>query len=127
MPPVPLYPDRPVPYTNGHHSWWVWDGHEINLMESDLEAYPLPVRAAVLAHRDATSPDELDAAAYLVWVVEEHPPWDGGCSTCDTAGPCPYLRRAEYIGTEFLVRKSWELIYRSRANIARFDQKRAVA
>lgn len=127
MPPVPMYPNNPMPNTDGHHRWWVWDGHEINLNEEDLNAYPKPVRAAVLAYRDAVTPEELDAAAYLVWVVEEHSPWSGGCSTCRTVEPCEYLRRGDEVAAEFLIRKSLELVARSKANIAHYDRNRGAA
>lgn len=128
MPPVPMYPDNPIPHTGGLHRLWMWDGHEIDLGNPDLEAYPMPVRAAVLAHRDATDDvsEDLDAAAVLVWIVEEHPPWSGGCSSCGTPGECDQLLAARDVALLFLIRKSTEVVRRSRATIARFDKKRGL-
>ena len=66
--------------------WWRIDGHDV-----DLNAewkYPTNVRVALLLNRDAATPEEEDLAAVLTWAVEEHPGWDGGCTTCGTPGPC---------------------------------------
>jgi hypothetical protein len=127
MPPVPMYPNNPMPCTDGHHRWWMWNGHEINLNADDLDEPPVPVRAAILAHRDAVSPEDLDFAFYLVWLVDEHPPWDRNCPTCHTAGPCTDQLLAHGIALQFLIRKSTEIVRRSQANLARRDWKRATA
>lgn len=127
MPPVPMYPDNPIPDSGGMHRLWMWDGHEIDLKSDDEGAYPVPVRAAVLAHRDADpdDPDDLDAAALLVWTVEEHPPWSGGCPTCGTAGECDAQQAARDVALLYMIRKTAIVVRRSRATVARFDQKRA--
>lgn len=123
MPPVPMYPDHPMQGTDNHHRWWVWDGHEINLNGDN----PHLVAEATLAHRDASSDEERDVAVYLVWVVESHPSWDGGCSACRTDRACDEQRRANGVALEFLIRKSTKLVRRSKANIARFDEMRGAA
>jgi hypothetical protein len=123
MPPVPMYPDQPMENTDGHHRFWMWNGHEINLNEEDLDAYPKPVRTAVLCWRDTSTPEETDLAEYLVWTVEQHDPWDGGCQACGTPEACDALVEANQLGTIFLIKKSAELVRRSRANLARRDWK----
>jgi len=122
---MPLTPMNPVLETRPH--WWLWDGHEINLNESDPNAYPKLARAAVLAHRDAESPEDLDAAAYLAWAVEEHPPWNGGCTACGAEDSCDDQRRANGIALEFLIRRSTDFLRSARATAAQIDQKRTAA
>lgn len=117
MPPEPLYPapDR--------QQFWLWEGHEVDLTADHL---PRLVRAAVLAHQDADPGEERDIAEVLAWTVELHPPWDGhGCPTCATTTPCDDQQRAEGLATEFLLRKSADLVARARATITRIEQKRA--
>lgn len=123
MPPVPMYPDQPMENTNGHHRFWIWNGHEINLNEDDFHAIPTPVRTAVLCWRDATTSEETDIAEYLAWAVEQHDPWTTDCEACETPNPCSTLVEAEQIGTAFLIKKSAELVRRSQANLARRDWK----
>jgi hypothetical protein len=128
MPPVPMYPDNPIADSGGLHRLWMWGDHEIDLdPRLDGDAYPVPVRAAVLAHRDADpdDPDDLDAAALLVWTVEEHPPWSGGCSTCGTAAECDAQQAARDVALLYMIRKTTTIVRRSRVTVARFDQKRA--
>lgn len=128
MPPDPIHPNNPIPDSDGLHRLWMWNGHEIDLdPRLDDGRHPLPVRAAVLAHRDADpdDPDDLDAAALLVWTVEEHPPWSGGCTTCGTSTACDAQRAGRDVALEFLLRKSTAVLTRSQANADRFDQKRA--
>lgn len=127
MPPEPLYPDAPMANTDGHHRWWIWDGHVVTLKPDDGEWNPPLVAEAILAHRDASTDEERDVAVYLVWVVESHPTWDGGCPTCHTDKACDEQWRANGVALEFLIRKSTELVRRSKANIARFDEKRGAA
>jgi hypothetical protein len=102
------------------HRRWLWDGHEVDLQANDL---PLLVRVAVLAHRDARTDEDQDAAAYLAWAVEEHPPWTGGCERCLTGGPCSDQRQASEVVLEFLIRRSTAFIASAKSTIARLEQK----
>lgn len=123
MAPVPLYPKDPTPDTDNHHRWWWWEQRDVNLADSQ----PYLVAEAVLAHRDASTEEEIDMAVYLVWTVELHPPWDGGCRTCDVLNPCAEQRKASNLALEFLIRRSTDLMRRSKTTVARFDEKRGMA
>lgn len=71
--------------------WWLVHGIEVDLNAVE-GTYPLLLRAAALARRDADTPEERDIAAYLEWVSAE----DG--------------RGGELIAVEFLARKAWQLV-----------------
>lgn len=120
MPPIPMNPTSQDTWAMMHRQW-LWDGHEVDLNSDRL---PQLVRVAVLAHRDARTDEEQDTAAYLGWLVEEHPPWNGGCERCHSSGPCADQRQASGVVLEFLVRKSTALIASARSTIARLEEKR---
>jgi hypothetical protein len=122
MPPEPLD-------TEGR--MWRWLGQSIDLGDDqphDGKAYAPNVRAAILAHRDASTPEEEDAAVYLVWSTEEHPPTENGphagCRTCRTDKPCAEQDRAFSIANQFLLTKSMQLVHRSRRRLAEVDRAR---
>jgi hypothetical protein len=60
-----------------------------------------------------------------VWTVEEHPTRSGGCPTCGTSGECAAQQVARDIALLYLIRKTTTIVRRSRATLARLDQKRA--
>lgn len=91
---------------------WLWCGRRITTLGS---SYPQMVHAAILANRDASTEEERDAAEVLIWTVELHPPWDGNCPTCGTAGACEAQRRGDVVGLEYLIRKSTEIVRRCAA------------
>jgi len=109
---------------------WEWLGHTVDIGSpgcvTPIQDYPglRLVGAAVLAHRDAVTPADLDDAALLGYIVEAHPPWDGNCPACGTAEPCQPQRDGELLAGAYLVRKSTELVQRSRANLAAHDARR---
>lgn len=111
MPPLPMHPADP------HRRWWMWGTHEIDLRGDDPP--PAPIRAAVLAVRDAVTDEDHAAAAYLVWAIEEHPPWDGGCAACHTADRCPDQQTAVDVGFEFVMRHSSRLVTAARDRFQR--------
>jgi hypothetical protein len=94
---------------------WQWCGRAIHLIKDDQ---PRLVLAALLAYRDASTPEDGDVAELLVWTVEEHPPWDDHCPTCGTDGACDTQRQADELALDYLIRKSTELVRRSRERIA---------
>lgn len=126
MPPVPMYPNNPIPDSGGLHRLWMWDDHEIDL-RNDADAYPVPVRAAVLAHRDANpdDSDDLDDDALLTWTVEAHPPWSGCCPACRMSDQCDAQQAVRDVALLYMIRKTANIVRRSRATLAQFDQKRA--
>lgn len=82
--------------------WWRLAGHEIDLQADPDAGQPANVRAAVLAFRDKQTAEDEDVCELLLWQIEEHPPWGGGCSTCKTTGECPDQARAWHVATEWL-------------------------
>lgn len=80
--------------------WWRIDGHDVDLNAE--WAYPPNVRTALLLARDAVTDEEHDLAEVLAWSVEEHPGWDGGCTTCGTTGPCADQAQIGDYGLEWL-------------------------
>jgi hypothetical protein len=104
--------------------WWRVDGHEVDLNAS-TGTYPLNVRAAVLAHRDADTPEEHDLAALLEWVTEAHPLWDGACPTCGR--DCPDQSRIRPLATDWLFVKSQQIHRRFTARLARLEAQRRTA
>lgn len=102
----------PPTRTSDDGTRWEWCGRSIGTLDSN---YPRMVHAAILANRDASTDEERDAAEVLIWTVEFHPPWDGTCPTCGTAGACDGQRRADVIGLEYLIRKSTEIMRRCAA------------
>lgn len=99
---------------HGDHVWSV-DGHTVDTRNSDIHAYPCNVRDAVLAHRDAETAEERDLADLLIWSIEEHPPWDGGCSACQTTGICDFQGQMRRMAIHFLIERTTLMIARYRA------------
>ncbi len=97
----------PPTKTNGTGQNWLWMGRRISTVDGE---YPRLVAAAILAYRDAWIGPDLDTAEVLVWTVEEHPPWNGNCPACGTAGACDAQRRGDVVALEYLIKKSTELI-----------------
>jgi len=123
MPPEPLD-------TEGR--MWRWLGLVIDLGDdqaSDGKVYAPNVRAALLAHRDAVTPEEQDTAVYLVWSTEEHPPSENGphagCRTCRTERPCAEQDRAYLLANEYLTAKTQQLVAASRRRLQRSTPIRA--
>lgn len=114
----------PVPLDDGGHVWQ-WGDRVLVLADED-QPTPLMVCAAILAIRDATTPEHEDVAAVLVWTVEEHPPWDGPCPNCGTPDLCDDQKRAHGLALEFLITKSTEIVRRSRQRLARLDPQGAI-
>lgn len=86
--------------------WWLAHGVEVDLNAVE-GGYPLVLRAAVLAHRDADSPEELDIAAYLEWASS------------------PEGSAGELIAVEFLSRKAQQLVARLNERLDRLERRRA--
>lgn len=83
--------------------WWLVNGQEVDL-NADAGTCPPNVRAAVLAHRDASTPEEQDIAAYLEWAL--------------TAEPGEAFR----VATEFCWTKSQQIYQRLLATIDRLGE-----
>lgn len=96
------------PLDNGDR-WWSWDGHTIDLC-ADPGYVPASARLAILAHRDAETDEDRDMAELLTWLVENHPPWRGGCATCRTSTPCTVQRNAESPATSWLIDRTQRLL-----------------
>lgn len=97
---------------------WLVDGHVVDTRNPDPDAYPVNVRDAVLAHRDAETDEERDTADLLAWSIEEHPPWDGGCSFCDIKGMCAIQAQMRYLAVGYLITKTNLMMARYRAGEA---------
>lgn len=115
MPPEPLD-------TEGR--MWRWLGQVIDLGDdqaTDGKVYAPNVRAAILAHRDAVTPEEQDTAVYLVWSTEEHPPSENGphasCVTCRSDESCAEQHRAYLLANEYLTAKAQQLVAASRRRL----------
>lgn len=85
--------------------WWRWHGHVIDLLGEPGQT-PAFVGPAVLAHRDAVTEEDSDMADFLAWLIEDHPPWNGGCAACRTAGPCTVQSNAQRPVTEWLITRT---------------------
>lgn len=105
MPPTRLGDDRT----------WQWGDRVVHLLGGD---HPRIVYAALLAFRDAATPEDGDVADVLVWTVEEHPPWSGGCPICGTEGVCDMQRTADGLALEYLIRASTDRVRRVRERLA---------
>lgn len=81
---------------------WRIAGHIVDLNTDADWAYPPNVRIALLLARDAVTDEEHDLAEVLVWAVEEHPGWDGGCPTCGTTRPCATQTQIGDYGLEWV-------------------------
>lgn len=109
---------------------WEWLGHTVDVgidggaisEVQDYEGLRL-VGNAILAHRDATGTDLQQFAEELVRIVEEHPPWDGNCRNCGTSEPCSAQLIGDELALVYAIRKSTDLVRRSRANVAAFDAR----
>lgn len=99
----------------GERRWWRWAGRTIDLL-GDTGTVPGLVRAAILAHRDA---QDRDMAEFLIWIVGDHPPWSGGCTTCGTRGVCTVQANAHGAITSWLVHYSNELMARLNNAVSR--------
>jgi hypothetical protein len=122
MPPEPL---------DNEGRLWRWLGQTIDLGDAqpdDGKVYAANIRAAILAHRDAITPEEQDTAVYLVWSTEEHPPTENSphadCRTCHTDKPCAEQDRAFSVANPNLTAKAMELVHRSRQRLAEFAHAR---
>jgi len=93
--------------------WWRVDGHEVDLNSGPH--YPPLVRAAVLAHRDASTPEAHDLAALLAWAVEEHPLWTGACPVDGVV--CETNQQAGRLATEWMFTRSQQLRERITATL----------
>ena len=86
--------------------WWRVNGIEVDL-SAEVGSYPMLVRAAALAHRDAATPEEQDVAAFLDWATTE-----------DVPG-------AHMVAVEFMSRKAWQLVSRLNAALDRLEKEAA--
>lgn len=87
--------------------WWLVHGVEVDLNAVE-GTYPILLRAAALAHRDADTPEEQDIAAYLEWAA----------GVDDAPG-------AELVAVEFLSAKAQQLVERLRSRLDRLEAGRA--
>lgn len=86
--------------------WWWVNGLEVDL-NAEAGTYPPNLRAAVLAHRDADTPEEQDIAAYLEWALDADP------------------SEADEIAREFLWSKSQQIYRRLSARLDEIERRRA--
>jgi hypothetical protein len=105
--------------------WWRWHGREIDLL-SEAGHVPGIVRIACLAVRDAETEADSDMADFAVWLVEAHPPWDGGCTACGTPTACLVHRNAHPALTGWLIERAQRRIAQSRQVLDHWRQQHGV-
>lgn len=99
----------PEPLDGTGERWWRWHGHDVDL-QAEPGHVPMFVRVGVLAHRDALTAEDADMADFLAWLVAEHPPWTGGCTTCRTAGQCAVQDHAAVPVTSWLIDRTQRMM-----------------
>ena len=98
--------------------WWRVDGHEVDVNSGSR--YPMNVRAALLATRDATTPEGEDLAALLTWAVEVHSMWTGTCAVDGTV--CETQEQARRLATEWLFTQAQVVHARVVARLAEAER-----
>ena len=113
--------ELPEPMDTTGERWWTWHGRTIDLL-GDTGTVPGLVRAAILAHRDAETSEDRDMGEFLAWIIEEHPPWSGGCSACRSRDACTVQVNAHQAITTWLVYRSNELMARLNTVLSRREE-----
>lgn len=106
--------------------WWLVDGREVDLLGPD-HAYPQVVSAACLATRDPQTDEDADIAALCAWIIADHPPWDGGCSTCRTTAACPTQLHVYDVVHQWSWERAWRLARKIRSALDEMEVRRGAA